>query len=145
MREIKWRVWDKEKGQFFKPIYEAYKRILEELALSQKGDLLLRHFVENYPGPITSHESVLDGRFDKPQFFTGLKDKNGREIFEGDILGAPDEMPLYVEYSEERGAFCFVDKFDPYGIEHYTAKNISYEAFEVIGNIYEHSHLLEGK
>lgn len=74
--------------------------------------------------------------------YTGLEDKNGKEIFEGDILGICNEDPLFVEYIEKHGAFCFVDIFDKFGPTNYTAKEFSYEAFEVIGNIYENPELL---
>ena len=76
--------------------------------------------------------------------YTGLKDKNGTEIYEGDILtDHGDEGPLYVEYSNERAMFVFVDKFDPFGVTSYSTLQISYEQFEVIGNIYENPELLE--
>ena len=77
--------------------------------------------------------------------FTGLRDKNGKEIYEGYILGAYDEKPLLVRYSEEHGAFVFFDYFDPFGIIILTTDDISYEAFEIIGNIYEDKHLLESE
>jgi uncharacterized phage protein (TIGR01671 family) len=76
--------------------------------------------------------------------YTGLKDRNGTEIYEGDLLTDYGEAPpVYVEYSEEHGAYCFVDKFDPSGTVYYTPLMISYEQMEVIGNIYENSELLE--
>ncbi|MFJ7663721.1 YopX family protein [Lysinibacillus sp. NPDC097162] len=76
--------------------------------------------------------------------YTGLKDKSGKEIYEGDILtDHGDEGPLYIEYSTVHAAFVFVDKFDPPGTTLYTTTCISYGGFEIIGNIYENPELLE--
>ena len=76
--------------------------------------------------------------------YISLKDKAGREIYEGDLLTDYGEAPpLYVEYSEKHGAFCFVDKFDPSGTVYYTPLMIYYEQMEVIGNIYDNPELLE--
>ncbi|MDA2480772.1 YopX family protein [Bacillus cereus] len=76
--------------------------------------------------------------------YTGLKDKNGKEIYEDDILTASEELPLYIEFSKEYSAFCFVDMFDPHGRCLYTTKDLHWEDdLEVAGNIHDNPELLD--
>lgn len=132
MREIKFRVIDKN----------TKKRWSEEDLIFHDGIWYedWRAFEDGIP--LNMENCVV-------MQYTGLKDKNGTEIYEGDILTDHGEeyllyeSHLYVEYSKERGSFDFVDKFDYFGITRYTAFEISYEHFEVIGNIYENPELLE--
>jgi hypothetical protein len=81
---------------------------------------------------------------------TGLKDKNGKEIFEGDVISTYTDnlvikrdnlLGFYVEVGEKRNYFAetvdieYLDLF---------AKDFGV-AVEVLGNIYENPELLEEK
>lgn len=99
---------------------------------------------------------------------TGLFDKNGKEIFEGDILKFNDEWPdycyegyvdgsiegiNYVEIEKETTCFTF-GKFktsDSSLLYYMKDENLSFEElitdkefeFEIVGNIHENPELLE--
>ena len=77
---------------------------------------------------------------------TGLKDKNGKEIFEGDILGfETDEGVLNVNifWDSKHALFMFESK--KYNEEELLAELVENNTypFEIIGNIYENPELLE--
>lgn len=99
---------------------------------------------------------------------TGLKDENGKEIFEGDILKFNDEWAdygyegyiegsiegiNYVEIKREKTCFTFgktklpeSSLIDLVENEHYPFEGLLIEAsyeFEIIGNVYENPELLE--
>lgn len=76
-RELKFKIWDSNKKEFYKPTHEAYKGNLSELFIGMKGGL-----VEHNMRGIT-HESAIDNKLIIMQY-TGRKDKKDVEIYEDD-------------------------------------------------------------
>ncbi len=70
--------------------------------------------------------------------FTGLHDKNGKEIYEGDIVkdSTPFTTEAVGEVVYEGEQFCLDDE---YGTPMHYGNN-----YEVIGNIWENSNFLKG-
>lgn len=78
---------------------------------------------------------------------TGLKDKNGVEIFEGDILVNQYGNVGYVAYLQQEAGFVVVKKKSDYRLGHRNTGE-SYDVsnnHEVIGNIHSNPELLEEK
>lgn len=75
--------------------------------------------------------------------YTGMLDKNGTKIFEGDIIDflyrSDDDDYGIVQYDETEFGFVYNSIFERLG-RYYRPKDI-----EVIGNIYDNPELLKGE
>lgn len=75
--------------------------------------------------------------------YTGLKDKNGKEIYEGDILLYLKKSKRIVSY--KNGAFIrYYGNYNEYLLYDSFIEDGCLTDYEVIGNIYENPEFLEG-
>ena len=114
-REIKFRLWCANNNEWEKDLW----------AISQSGKIF--HPIKNYTYNKANH--ILTQ-------YTGLKDKNGKPIYEDDIV----EYYGIIEKVEFKQSFCFCEN----GIAVH-GYNSDYRDGEIIGNIYENEDLLDEK
>ena len=79
---------------------------------------------------------------------TGLKDKNDKEIFDGDVLKATDEHSWLevVKYDDEKAMFVSEEVNREFKVPDsplYDLFNTNIFAVEIIGNIYENPELFK--
>ena len=72
--------------------------------------------------------------------FTGLHDKNGKDIYEGDVLDDGQDKPVVVDWNVKFASFCLLKK--GWLFPHWFGESCNPEDCEVIGNIHENPELI---
>ena len=137
MREIKFRVLI-EHRIYYQDKYEAYGDNLSSIDICKETITITSFY--NYEDVYRFEDEEV-----KLMQYTGIKDKNGKEIYEGDIvLIKLDETSTWYKtvVGFKKGAFIadLIDKEDYVYIFHH---GFTGDDFEIIGNVYENKNLLE--
>ncbi|MEB7455107.1 YopX family protein [Lysinibacillus sphaericus] len=138
MREIKFRAWNKEKKIMCYDNEDNTKEYFDGINSTEIGFINYRLSI-----PKDDSDWYFRSRYDVMQY-TGLKDKNGKEIFEGDIVNI--EIPVVSVNEDFIGQVkmlegrWWVDNGND-AIPLWSEINIP----NIVGNIYENPELLEGQ
>lgn len=135
-RDIKFRVWNTVDKVMYYP---------KNSMLMWNNNSWAFHGSDNPQDVRIGWKSFGDNKNAILQQFTGLKDKNGKDIYEGDIcigwrFGSNEDgkkYPFKVEW-------CQLNAGDDMDLDSYGFHfNPYYNEYEIIGNIFENPELLE--
>ena len=124
MREIKFRAWLKE-----------HKTMVNVAEIDINHQLIYHYGFDDFEGNFENFNSI------ELLQYTDLKDKNGKEIYEGDIV-FESFGENYYKVIFENGSFRaeFKGDFEEYSLD---LIDVVAQSCEVVGNIYENPELME--
>ena len=130
-KEIKFRAWDKETGKMH---YQINKPRTDE---NINDELIIQFDCTGYSARTKNKYIGSDCLMQ----YTGLKDKNGKEIFEGDVVFS--ESNQY--YKQDEIVWdCYDMGWDIGKKDSWKLRSPMSSKTEIIGNIYENPELMGG-
>lgn len=120
--------------------FRAWDKLAETFVFADKG--YQGHFILDLNGQFYNLQNGSGGNEYIVQQYTGLKDKNGKKIFEGDILMIEfhknsEEPPRYYPIEFYQGSFCINCGSEDGCLMMHNGE------YEVVGNIFQNPELIK--
>lgn len=135
MKELKFRIWIKDEKRYYDESDEESYMIVPNGNVTYTSEAYEEDGVWFNDTTSATNDVIVEQ-------YTGLKDKNGKDIYEGDIVeyttcyyGNEKRHRKVVEWSEWDS--------DDFGEPHNLGYSNLSECMEVIGNVHENADLLE--
>ena len=121
MREVKFRGLDVANGEW---IYGSLVKVYENYHILEEGETQAHEY------NMVEEDSIGE--------YTGLKDMNGKDVYEGDVLEFEKGEFIYLDYDTKNKKLVIINLTG-------TKDNIFTNFAKIIGNFYENKELLKLK